>query len=275
MTEAPRGYTEWVGTPSTSAPIGVIAADELRRVRNNVWTFLAVGAGVAWGVASTIELYQIKQAGAATHDLQGFLDMLGQLQWFTLVAAAIIGAPMLLEDARRGALELYLSRPVTRLQHLAGKALALTWLCLMVFLLPILLYAAGAYIFFDDQPEGWTAAPWVALPYVVLWSVAVCGLALGVSCLARSGRAASLLLIGGAVTLHIIATTLLPNLTESTWPAILSPFNAMQAIQPWLWPSIQADDFPAWWGLAEMLALAVVGWGLVARFHPRLRGEGP
>lgn len=181
---------------------------------------------------------------------------------------------MLLEDARRGALELYLSRPVTRLHHLAGKALALLALCLTMFVVPILLYTLGTYVFFDEQPDGWTTAPWAALPYALLWSVAVSGLALGVSCLARNGRAAALLLIGGAVALHVIAATLLPNLTEATWPTILSPFSAMQAIQPWLWPSVEAGEFPAWWGLAEVLALAALGWGLVARFHPRLRGEG-
>lgn len=274
MTEGSRGYTAWVGTPSNSSPIAIIAADELRRVRASTWTFVAVAAGVGWGLASTIELFQLKQRGDVTHDLQGFLDMLGQLQWFALVAAAVIGAPMLLEDARRGALELYLSRPVNRLQHLAGKAIALFAVSLTIFAIPILLYTVGTYVFFDQQPAGWAAAPWTALPYALLWSVTVCGLALGVSCLARSGRAAALLLIGGAVTLHVIATSLLPDLTEATWPAILSPFNAMQSTQAWLWPSVSAGEFPAWWGLLEVLALAAVGWGLVARFHPRLRGEG-
>lgn len=274
MTEAPRGYTRWEGKPVDSSRIGIIAGDELRRVRTNTWSFLAAGAGIAWGIASTIELYQVKQAGDATHDVQGFLAMLGQLQWFVLVAAALIGTPMLLEDARRGALELYLSRPVTRFQHLAGKATALLALCMTMFVVPIAMYVLGAYVFFDEQPDGWTAAPWISLGYAFVWSVMASGLALGVSCLARNGRAAALVLIGGAVVLHVTATTLLPNLTEATWPTILSPFNAMQATQTWIWSEAETGDFPAWWGLAEVLGLAALGWLLVAWFHPRLRGEG-
>lgn len=274
MSEAPRGYQRWTGTLSPKSRVVVIAGDEVRRVAVNTWSLLAVGAGLAWGLASAIELYQIKQAGEATHDIAGFLDMLGQLQWFVVVAAALVGTPMLLEDARRGALELYLSRSVTRFQHVAGKAVALVALTALMFVVPILLYTLGAYVFFDQQPARWTTAPWAGVAYGLLWALFASGLALGMSCLARNSRAAALALIGALVVLHVTATNLLPGLTEATWPRILSPFNAMQAVQPWLWRQAPPGDFPAWWGLTEILALTALGWGLVWRHHPRLRGEG-
>lgn len=272
MTEV-EGYVPWPGQLTRTSRIGIVAWDELRRLRTNTWGVLAVGAGLAWGLASIIELYQLRDAGNPAHAISGFLAMLDQLRWFVLAAVAVVGASALLEDARLGALELYLSRPLTRGDHLAGKALALVVICLGMFALPILAYTVTSYAFFDEHPNGWMWAPLSGLAYGLLWSLMVAGLALGVSCVARSGRTAALLLFGGAVVVHVTAVNVLPQLTESSWLAIFSPFNAMEATQPWLWDVPAKGDFPPWWGLAEILALAATGWALVAWRHPRLRGE--
>ncbi|MHB1260199.1 MAG: ABC transporter permease [Thermoplasmatota archaeon] len=273
MTEGTAAYQRWPGALSTGSRVFAVAGDEVRRLRTNNWGFLAVGAGLAWGVASAVELYQVRDAGDP-HTLEYFLAMLDQLLWFVLAAAAVVGAPSILEDARRGALELYLSRPVTRWEYLAGKALALLGLCMAIFAGSILIYTVAAYGLFDEQPKGWTWAPVAGLAYGALWSLLAVGAALGISCMARNGRAAAILLFGGAVVLHVTAANVLPQLTETAWLSIFSPFNAMAGVTPWLWPSAEfSSEFPPWWGLTEVLALAAVGWALVAWRHPRVRGE--
>lgn len=273
MTEGAAAYQRWPGTLSTKSRVFAVAGDEMRRLRTNNWGFLAVGAGLGWGIASAVELYQFRDAGVP-HALEGFLAMLDQLLWFVLAAAAVVGAPTILEDARRGALELYLSRPVTRWEYLAGKALALLALCMTIFAGSILIYTIAAYGFFDEQPKGWTWAPVAGLAYGALWSLLAVGAALGISCVARNGRAAAILLFGGAVVLHVTAANVLPQLTEADWLSIFSPFNAMAGVRPWLWQSADyTSEFPPWWGLTEVLALAASGWALVAWRHPRVKGE--
>lgn len=274
LAEAVRGYQRWRGKASGGSRILTIMAEELARARRSSWTSLVALAGLAWGAASTIELYQFRNSGAP-HAIDGFTAMLDQLRWFVLALAAVVGAPSLLEDHRRGALDLYLSRPLTRWDYLAGKALAVLALCFGVFVASIGAYTAASYVFYGTHPKGWAVAPLWALLYTFLWAFMVAGLALGVSAVARSGRAASILLFGSAVVLHVTATTILPQLTGTSWLGIFSPFQAHEAVKPWFWPDLPHGSFPPWWGLTEILALAVLGWGLVLWKHPRLRGEAP
>jgi ABC-type transport system involved in multi-copper enzyme maturation permease subunit len=274
VTEGTAAYVRWNGTLATGTRLWAVAGDELRRLRTNSWGFFVVAAGLTWGIASAVQLYQFRNAGDA-HNLDAFVAMMNQLLWFVLAAAAVIGAPSILDDARRGALELYMARPLTRWEYLGGKAVALLGLCMSMFAGSILIYTVAAYGFFDQQPDGWTWAPLAGLAFGALWSLLAVGAALGISCVARSGRAAAILLFGGAVVAHVTAGTVLPQLTESSWLSIFSPFNAMAGLTPWLWPNatLVASDFPPWWGLTEILVLAAVGWALVAWRHPRVRGE--
>lgn len=272
MTESVRGYQHWDGTLRSGRPIGTIMQAELRRLRTNSWAILTAGGGLAWALASTIQLYQFRDAGDAVHDIAGFTAMLDQLRWFILATAAVLGTPALLEDARLGALELYLSRPLTRWDHVLGKALAVLLVCIGIYGVSIALYTIAAYALFDQQPAGWAWAPATGFLYGALWSILAAGAALAVSCLTRNARAAAAGFFGGAVAIHIASADVLPRLTDNEAVSILSPFSAHAAIQPWLFQGIDAGAFPPWWGLTEILALAVVAWAIVALRHPRLPG---
>ena len=272
LAEAVRGYQRWQGQVSTKSRILTVAIDELARARRSTWTSLVALSGLAWGMASTVELYQFRNSGSP-HTIDSFAAMLDQLRWFVLGLAAVVGAPALLEDHRRGALELYLSRPLTKWDYLAGKALAVLALCFGVFVISIGAYTAASYVFYSSHPGGWLMAPLLGLLYAFVWVFMVAGLALGISCVAQGGRAASIIIFGSAVVLHVTATTILPQLTGTSWLGIFSPFQAHEAIKAWFWNSLPHGAFPPWWGLTEILAIAALGWGLVVWKHPRLRGE--
>lgn len=272
MTDSLRSYVRWEGELRTGRPLGTIVRAELRRIRTNSWAILAAGGGLAWALASTIQLYQFRDAGDAVHAMAGFTAMLDQLRWFILATAAVLGTPALLEDARLGALELYLSRPLTRWTHLLGKALAVTVVCLAIYAIAIAAYTLAAYALFDEQPDGWTYAPLTGFLYGALWSMLASGAALAVSCLTRNARAAAAGFFGGAVALHLATADVLPRLTDNDAVSILSPFKAHEAIQSWLFQGIEPLAFPPWWGLTEILALAAVAWIIVALRHPRLPG---
>ena len=272
MTQTKRGYEHWDGQLRQGAVLGTIVRADLRRLPNNPWAIVAAGGGLAWALASTIQLYQFRAAGDATHDIAGFTAMLDQLRWFVLATAAVIGTPALLEDARLGALELYLSRPMTRWDHLLGKAMAVVAVCFSMYALAIAAYTLAAYGLFDEHPAGWTWAPLTGLAYGALWALLAAGVALAVSCLSRNARAAAAGFFGGAVALHVATADVLPRLTDNEAVAILSPFKAHEAIQSWLFEGIEPLAFPPWWGLAEVLAIAAVAWAIVALRHPRLPG---
>ncbi len=275
MPEGVTPYPRWGGALATGERWSVVAAEELQRAFRNTWSFLAILAGLAWGLASVIEVAQLKETGITVHDPAGYVDMLQQLRLFALAVAVVVGAPTLLEDARRGALELYLTRNLTSRGYIMGKAAAVMGLTTLTMLGPVILYYIATLMFYDQHPDNWhaTAVAYGAL-YSIAWCAMVTGLALGLSCISRSTRAAILILLGGFVGLHILVNDLLAALTNNEQLAVVSPFSAFDAMAPWLFKdAIEAPAFPALWGAVAWVALTVLGWTLVALRRPRVRGE--
>ena len=281
MTGGLHPYPRFQGELATRSRLGVLVEQELRAVLRSRWGASVLLLGVAWGVASIIELQQLREVSGATHDGRGFLDMLGQLLWFSLAVAATAGGPALLEDARSGALELYFSRAVTRHEYVAGKVLALLALTTLTVLLPALAYWGASHVFYEGHPGWWARALPGAALVALLWGLMVSGLALGASALARSTGAVALVLLGAFATLDLLVdppallqrVATVTALTERTEAAVLSPFTWMEAQEGWLFGLDRAPDFPFWWGLLGLGALTVLGWALVLWRHPKARGE--
>lgn len=254
----------------TGPAFGTIAWQETWRAFNNFWSRLAVIMALAYTI---VFLGRQFTGGAAGHTVQAYVDFLSTLRWGALAIAATMGGPSLLEDHRRGALELYYSRAVTRGDYLTGKVLAVFGLATFVVFLPALLYYGGSFFFFDKQPDRWAGVIGGALLYSLMWGLLVAGLGLGLSSIARSSRGATLLLLGGFVGLEIFMSQLLSGLTRNPNLQILSPFAALKQQTSWIFQIAEPYSFPAWWGLVEWGALVILGWGLLAWKHPRVRGE--
>ncbi|MBW3582197.1 MAG: ABC transporter permease [Euryarchaeota archaeon] len=281
MADGVTPYPAWDGTLSNKSRLGVITANEVRLAFRNTWSMIAIGLGLAWGFASIIEFYQIRQGGAAIHGWDGFTSMLDQLLWFALFVAATVGGPTLLEDARGGALELYLSRSVNRFEYLGGKVLAVLLLTTLIVALPAVVYWGASYVFYEEHPENWAMAPLGAFGYALMWGLMASGLALGLSSVGRSASGAALGLLGGFAALAFIVDppgifagmAPLPELTADLRYTVLSPFAAFEQQKEWLFDLAAPHAFPYWWGLVYWAALTVLGWLLVAFRHPRARGE--
>lgn len=272
MTTPVTGYPRWDGALSKTPRFWSIAAQEVRNALRDQWarTALIVGFGYALIVLAT--LYSVVQTRPSAHSREYFLDFLGLLRWAALAVAAVMAGPALLEDDRKGALELYLSRSVTRPQYLAGKLLAVLGLTFVTIFGPALLYWGGTWLLADEHPAGWGWAPLGAAGYAAIWAIVVSGLGLGLSCVVRSSRAATLLLFGGLVVIHLVLANLLEFITRSETLQVMSPLNMLQAQQTWLFQMDAPFEFPWWWGLVGLGALAALGWTLVALRHPRLKG---
>ncbi len=274
MPEGVTPYPRWGGRLAPGERWAVVATEEVRRAFQGRWSLMAILLGFGWGAASIIEVAQLRQTQIATHDASWFVEMLQQLRWFGLAVAATIGTPSLLEDSRRGALELYLTRNLTSRGYLLGKAAAVLGLTTITMLGPAILYYLATLAFYDEHPAQWhaTAVVYGGL-YSIAWGAMVTGLALGLSCIGRSSRAAILLLLGGFVGMHIVVSQLLSGLTGNEKLAILSPFSGFDAMTPWLFEGTVESVLPGWWGAIQWGLLTVLGWGLVAWRRPRVRGE--
>ena len=273
MPEGVRPYPKWQGTLATATRVPAVAAQEVRRALRGNWALLAFLLGLVWGAASIAELIQLRRDEAIAHDLDVYLAMLRQLRWFAVALAAAVGGPAILDDLRSGALELYLSRPLSRLGYVAGKAGAVLGLVAAVTVLPAVLYYLASLVFFRDHPDGWHALQGAGILSGFVWAALVAGLALGLSCTMRSSRAAAILLFAGFVGLHIFAKALLAPITEDLRWRVLSPFYAMRAFESVLFRTDYDPGFPTWWGVVAVLGLTVLGWSLVAARPPRARGE--
>lgn len=274
MPEGVRTYPRWDGPLKTGSAIPIVAGQEIRRAMNNFWTRTALLLVLAYAVVYLGSLYTLSQSrGDAVHTMTDFLKYANIFRWGGLIVAAAMAGPSLLEDTRRGALELYLSRAVNRAEYIWGKILATLGLTTLAVVAPPYLYWIMSFFFFKNHPIEWPFVPASILLYGLLWSSLVVGVGMGLSAVSKSSRAATLLLFGGFAAADIILGNLFQALTdEGNWK-ILSPFSAIEQQTSWLFQVPAAFDFPYWWGLLEWALLTILGWSLVVWKRPRVTGE--
>jgi ABC-2 type transport system permease protein len=131
----------------------VIAAFGLRSLaRYKAFLFLLI---LAWipAIVRGVLMYvaaNVPQASFLATSAQTFRDFLDQQQPFVFFITVYAGSGLIADDIRSNALQLYLSRPLTRSQYAAGKfailatALALvTWVPAMVLLIVQVLFAGS------------------------------------------------------------------------------------------------------------------------------------
>ena len=135
-----------------------------------------------------------------------FGQFLGIQTVFTLLISIFGGAGLIANDLRTGAILVYLSRPLTRRDYVAGKLGVLLFLNLSVTLVPALLLYLIALALAPEQFATWSLA-WIGPAVVVhsfVLSLVISLLALAVSALSRSARVAGLAFFGLIFGLEIV-----------------------------------------------------------------------
>jgi ABC-type transport system involved in multi-copper enzyme maturation permease subunit len=141
-----------------------------------------------------------------------YSDMLSTQSFWALVMGVTVGAGEIAEDLRSGALTFYLGRPVTRLDYVLGKTASVSFVVLLVTLLPLgILFVAQAL--FEGEWK-WVADHAMVIPaslgYCLVLCLFVSGLVLGVSALARRRLWATVSIAGGLIALSVTAAVLAP-----------------------------------------------------------------
>lgn len=271
MPEGTHPYPRWTGALGRAPAFPVIAAQEVRRAVNNQWSRVALTVAFAYVVVYLGSLWA-QTNEPRRHTWEQYLYFLDVLRWAALALAATMAGPALLEDQRKGALELYLSRAVTRFDHLAGKVLAVLGLTWVAMVGPALLYFGFSFVLFENHPENWNWAWAGALGYTAIWAIVVAGAGLGLSCVMRSSRAATITLFAGLAALDKLVADLLNAITRSGSVQVISPFSALEQQKTWLFLQDAPYAFPWWWGLITLGVVAGLGWALVLWRHPRVAG---
>lgn len=267
-----RGYPKWERSFTNVPRFVTVAVNEVRRALVNPWARTALMFAVGYAVITIGGLYSVRTR-VGVHTTDALVEFLNLLHWAALAVASTMAGPALLDDHRKGALELYHARGVTRWSYLSGKVLAVWGLAFFAVAAPGFVYWAGSYLVFENHPAGWGWSIFGILGDAALWSLVITGLGLGLSSVARSSRAATLILFGAVAGLDIVFGRILNAITRSGDVLVLSPMASITQQAIWLFPGAKTDyTFTWWWGLLALGILLAIGWGLVWWRHPRLKG---
>lgn len=214
----------------------------------------------------------------------GYASLYGTLELIILIWAAALAPEMLCDDRRENVLPLYFSRPLTRLDYLGAKAVALGVLMGTIIFGPPLLLFLGL-VLVDNNPLGYLGDHVQDLLRIVVYGVLISAFyaALGLiisNFTTRKGIAAAILIIG-AIMLTGIANGFWEALEDQSWRSYLvlfSPFDLQTALRQWIFgeevTSLQSfgdDEVPGI--LYPLTVLAVVAAALAVLWRRYLQEE--
>lgn len=189
-----------------------------------------------------------------------------------LIISAFVGAGLIANDMRTGGILMYLSRPLTLMDYIAGKSAILVACLGSVTLIPSTLLFFGARALAPDALGGWEH--FIILPKVFLFSAAIilpfAALVLAASAMSKSARFSGLAFVFIIVGSQIAAAVSW-QITRSPLAALLSIQACIQRIGQWLFDArptrMMANLDPL--AAAGVLALVCVACFFVLRARVR------
>jgi ABC-2 type transport system permease protein len=201
---------------------------------------------------------------------QTFREFLAQQSLFVfLVSIALSG--LIADDRRANALQLYLSKPLTRTEYIIGKLVTLVVFLLGITLLPTFLLLLLQILFAGSL--AFVRANLYLIPAITLFSLLEALLSatvlLALSSLSNSRRFVSIM-YAGAVFFTGAMSAALRNITGSTAWAWLSPASTLGVIGDAVFRiGNRSPDIPPWVAVVVVLALIVASAVVLER---RVRG---
>lgn len=238
-----RGYRPYAGawTPASSRWMVVLrhALSELFEGRLTTIVFTAAFAMPLGGAAFIYVRTNAKllaQLGASGAQLSAVdtTFFLGLMSWQSFLFGGLLtllcGPQLISRDLANGALPLILSRPVTKVQYVAGKLGVLFGLLSVITWIPgLLLFTLQALL----GEEGWFSAhlrlPFAIVAGCVLWIAVLSLLALAASAIAGRRVTAQAMLVG-AILGGAWAGNLANAMLDTVWGNLLNVPELMRAL---------------------------------------------
>lgn len=258
-----QGYQRYAGSRAeTGSAWQVIARAGLRTVLAQR-KFLGLML-VAWApfLVRTVQAYaaaNIPQASILALKPETFREFLETQAFFVFVITVFVGSGLIAADRRANALQLYLAKPLTRWEYVAGKMavlftllIAVTWLPAFLLLL-VQIGFAGSFTFLTSNLYLLPAITLYALAQVVLASTTM----LALSSLSKSSRFVAVM-YAGLIFFTGALFQAVRGITGNSTFAWMSPGDSLELVGDAIFRLPPRYDLPLWGAVLVVVGLVVV-----------------
>lgn len=253
---------------------GVIASTGMRAMLSRKWFLLILAASWIPFIVRTVIIYGVTMYPAANQMLPVDARMFMQfVEWQSIpmfFVTVFVGSGLIAGDRRANALQIYLSKPLLRMEYIGGKLAVLVSFLLLITLLPALLLIAMQVMFagnFDFLRANLHVVPAVTLACLMRVAVSACTM-LALSSLSKSTRYVAILYTG-AIFFTNAVYGVLAFITGSTRVAWVSIGANMDNITDALFRQAHRYETPVTVSVLVLLGLLVVSISVLER---RVRG---
>ena len=258
----PHGRTWWV----------IAKAGLMERLRERKFLGLLL---VAWlpFIVRAVQIYlaaNIPQAAVLAPTAGTFREFIDQQSIFVFFITIYVGSGLIANDRRANALQIYLSKPLTRVEYVAGKLAtlvmllaAVTWLPGMLLLLLQMLFA-GNFTFLRANLFLFPAITLFSAILVLLSAFAM----LALSSLSKSRRFVAMM-YAGLIFFTAAMYQALRQMTGSRAWAVISPEDVLDVVAAVIFRSPGTPSIPMWGALLVIALLIAASLWILER---RVRG---
>jgi ABC-2 type transport system permease protein len=230
---------------------------------------------LAWApfVVRAVQVYvaaNFQQASFLAPKAETFREYLGQQGLFVFFVTIYIGAGLIANDRRANALQVYLSKPLTRAEYVAGKLailflflVSVTWLPAILLLIIQILFA-GSFTFLRENIFLVPAITLFSLLQVLVASVTM----LALSSMSKSSRFVGIM-YAGLIFFTSALFNALRGITGRSSMAWISPTETLEQIGNIIFRLEPAFDLAPW---AAVLAIGVLLGGSAWLLERNVRG---
>ena len=258
----PHGRTWWV----------IARAGLMERLRERKFLGLLLAAWLPF-IVRAVQMYlaaNIPQAAVLAPTAETFREFIDQQSIFVFFITIYVGSGLIANDRRANALQIYLSKPLTRVEYVAGKLVtlvlllsAVTWVPGMLLLLLQILFA-GNFTFLR--------ANLFVIPAITLFSAVLVLLSafamLALSSLSKSRRFVAMM-YAGLIFFTAAMYQALRGMTSSRAWAVISPEDVLDVVGAVVFRSPGTPAIPMWGALLVILLLMAASLWILER---RVRG---
>ncbi|MGD9905501.1 MAG: ABC transporter permease subunit [Vicinamibacterales bacterium] len=222
---------------------------------------------VAWGpfLVRAVQVYiaaNFQQASFLQPKGETFREFLDQQGIFVFFVTIYVGAGLIAADRRANALQLYLSKPLTRWEYVAGKLAVLFVFLAMVTFLPaiaLLLVQIGFAGSFTFVRQNLYLVPAITLFSLLQVLLASCTI-LALSSLSNSSRFVGVM-YAGLIFFTGALFNAVRGITGRTWLAWVSPTDALELLGDVMFRLPPRFEVPVW--VAALVVALLIGGSLL------------
>jgi len=258
----PHGRTWWV----------IARAGVMERLRERKFLGLLLFASVPFFVR-TVMLYlgsNVPQAAFLEATPQTFREFLDQQSIFVFFITIYVGSGLIANDKRANALQIYLSKPLTRIEYVTGKLttlviflVAVTWVP-GILLLVLQMMFAGNFSFMRANLFLFPAITVFSAILVLFSAFAM----LALSSLSKSRRFVAMM-YAGLIFFTAAMYQALRGITGSRAWAAISPEDVLDVVASVIFRSTGTPSIPMWAALLDIAVIIALSVWILER---RVRG---